>query len=103
MSSPIGRFFVRFVLPRWRLGLGELTWIGLGLVVALRGLFASLEQYLTVVIEEALVADVENALVRHLLALPPRSSRSGRWATSWPGSGATPPWPRPFSLAPWPC
>lgn len=106
MRSPIQRFFARFVLPRWKPGLGllsvmllatalvfptpllfrliidelipqgrfgELTWIGLilVLVVALRGLFAYLEQYLTVVIEETLVADVENALVHHLMTLPP--------------------------------
>ena len=74
LAFPIPILFRRIIdelIPQGRFG--ELTWIALGLVlvVALRGLFAYLEQYLTVISEETLVADVENTLVRHLLTLPP--------------------------------
>ncbi|MGB9861140.1 MAG: ABC transporter ATP-binding protein [Candidatus Bipolaricaulaceae bacterium] len=65
------RLIIDELIPQGRFA--ELVWIGLALVlvVALQGLFAYLEQYLTVVSEETLVADVENTLVRHLLTLPP--------------------------------
>lgn len=73
LAFPVPLFFrliIDELIPEGRFG--ELTWVGLGLVfvVVLRGLFACLEQYLTVVAEETLVADVENAMVRHLLTLP---------------------------------
>jgi ABC-type bacteriocin/lantibiotic exporter with double-glycine peptidase domain len=50
----------------------ELAWTaaGLGLIAVLQGLFAFLSQYLTVLGEQTLVADVEKTLIRHLLALP---------------------------------
>jgi ABC-type bacteriocin/lantibiotic exporter with double-glycine peptidase domain len=50
----------------------ELAWTaaGLGLIAVLQGFFAFLSQYLTVLGEQTLVADVEKTLIRHLLALP---------------------------------
>lgn len=67
----IFRVIIDELIPQGRFS--ELVWIGLGLglVVLLRGLFAFLVRYLTVIGEETLVADVEKALVQHLLTLPP--------------------------------
>ena len=105
MRPSVARFFVRFVLPRWKPGVillsviiltyalvlpiplayrlvidqlipqgrvKELAGVAAGLVLAvgLRGGLTYLKQYLKVVIEENLVADVESALVHHLLTLP---------------------------------
>jgi len=105
MRSPIGRFFARFVLPRWGQALGllgamiastvvtfpipllvrqiidgaiprgrldELAWIGGGVValVALEAFFSYARDYLTVVAGEAVLLDVQETLLGHVLALP---------------------------------
>lgn len=64
------RYVIDEVIPEARLG--ELAWIGLGLVilVALRGLFSYLEQYLSVVADETILADVQKALFNHVQSLP---------------------------------
>lgn len=64
------RHVIDVLIPRGRFR--ELWFFALGLVliVALRGLFSFLEQYLKVISEETLVVDVEKALVQHLLRLP---------------------------------
>lgn len=104
-SSPMWRFFERFLISHWKMGillfltmvvttiltfpvplliryiideiipkayLSELAWVGLGLVilVAFRGLFSYLEQYLSVVVDETILADVQKALFNHVQSLP---------------------------------
>jgi subfamily B ATP-binding cassette protein MsbA len=58
------------VIPERRLD--ELVWMGLGLVllVILQALFAYLTQYLRVVAQETVLADVQRTLVGHVLTLP---------------------------------
>ena len=64
------RIVIDKLIPEGRLV--ELAWTaaGLGLIAVLQGFFAFLSQYLTVLGEQTLVADVEKTLIRHLLALP---------------------------------
>lgn len=58
------------VIPQGRLE--PLLWVGGGLLtlVALDGFFTYLRQRLTVVAQEAILFDVQRALVRHVLSLP---------------------------------
>ena len=74
LTFPIPLLFRKIVdelIPQGRFG--ELSLIGtaLLLIVGVRGLLSYLKQYLTVISEETLVQDVENALLRHIMTLPP--------------------------------
>jgi len=64
------RIVIDKLIPEGRLV--ELAWTAAGLILiaVLQGFFAFLSQYLTVLGEQTLVADVEKTLIRHLLALP---------------------------------
>lgn len=64
------RIVIDKLIPEGRLT--ELAWtaVGLGLIAVMQGFFAFLSQYLTVLGEQTLVADVEKTLTQHLLALP---------------------------------